>query len=1044
MKYKFIIFLVSIFLSVPIFSMPWGDYSLTEDNNYVLKYKENYFREVSSLRNSYFSFFHDITLGNHSDESRSLCSEYVNFKIPSSLKDLFKDNELKFYLFEDFKLNHYEKIHVFIWKTLINLNCASVKYDPNNKFYKTAKSDYNDWLNVIDNSILFFDKVVEFAAKNLQLDESDKPSYRYYKKIIKFDVRDMRIYSFWIKSIFHSTYDQNKKCYQNSLIVTEDESFGKKIPSIRIYELSCLSEYFKIFVDDTTFSLTKQNKLSSQNTIENLGRIVRQKYTQFFEDCLDILICSEEYKYQVIDKLIKEMPRLFSGSGFGTLKLHISHDTFIEELIKKYIKNEDYLTKSLKNLKAKNYVQGFDAFLLNPKVANIEFIENYILEWKSIVDKSNKYHNEFLYRVLAFQLFKKDLDSFYKLEDEVLSRMKEEENQVPYEQRVVGYYAMIIGLTSSWLAWDFDEDETFYKEQLKNFKVRLNDQMKKIDMFTSPSYQFAQSTIFSHTITGNWRNAMLEQIELQTLYRENDIRDKFKNAMVLTLIQENEPLLDDDILEYLIFTEQDDFFSESTALNLLNLKNNDNYIKSLLKTREEISLDQKNIIISKSNIEKLDKNLKKVASIDSKIQMIDNNYSFIFKKKITVNEFKTLINEDEMIIQYHLIGDKLFCTLISKDFFKIYFLDENIIRTTIPKYYEALNRPDSNPLILSQLLYSELVLPFENELSGTSKLIFIRDGFLNNLSFETLIATNHDASYFKKNLKNPEKRQNKIVTRILSIFGFEKKNYINQNWMIKNYEISYVPSLKSFITLREKKFEKKFDNDFLAFGNPVLNKEKCINELRFSGLMTRGVANASLLKQLCELPETEKEILSIANYFDKEKTKIFVGNDFTETKFKNLKKISSKIISFATHGVMKDEITEGIESALVATPPENPNKIDDGLLTQSEIIEKNIFADLVILSACNTGTNDSESSIKSLSMAFFLSGAKSILLSYRPIESTVATEISTKMVDYYINNNESLSGALRKSILNIQNTKDYYHPFYWSSFQLVGDSIGLN
>ena len=48
------------------------------------------------------------------------------------------------------------------------------------------------------------------------------------------------------------------------------------------------------------------------------------------------------------------------------------------------------------------------------------------------------------------------------------------------------------------------------------------------------------------------------------------------------------------------------------------------------------------------------------------------------------------------------------------------------------------------------------------------------------------------------------------------------------------------------------------------------------------------------------------------------------------------------------------------------------------------------------------------------------------------------------MVKNYIENGTNLAESLRKAIINLQESKNFFHPFYWSSFQLLGDSVGSN
>lgn len=59
--------------------------------------------------------------------------------------------------------------------------------------------------------------------------------------------------------------------------------------------------------------------------------------------------------------------------------------------------------------------------------------------------------------------------------------------------------------------------------------------------------------------------------------------------------------------------------------------------------------------------------------------------------------------------------------------------------------------------------------------------------------------------------------------------------------------------------------------------------------------------------------------------------------------------VNARIIHLATHGIFDD--ISGLESAIALAPSTN----DNGLLTADEILTINLNAELVVLSACNTG-----------------------------------------------------------------------------------------
>ncbi|OAO02306.1 hypothetical protein A8B75_12235 [Sphingomonadales bacterium EhC05] len=164
----------------------------------------------------------------------------------------------------------------------------------------------------------------------------------------------------------------------------------------------------------------------------------------------------------------------------------------------------------------------------------------------------------------------------------------------------------------------------------------------------------------------------------------------------------------------------------------------------------------------------------------------------------------------------------------------------------------------------------------------------------------------------------------------------------------------------------------------------------------------------------------------------------------TEEAVKNADLSNSRILAFATHGVLAGEITGAAEPGLVFTPPETASDKDDGLLTASEITTLNLNADWVILSACNTASGDGKGApgLSGLARSFFYAGARNLLASHWPVRDDVASTITVDTIDQQKTASLSRAQAFQKAMQNIRNystdtTKA--HPAAWAPFVLVGD-----
>jgi CHAT domain-containing protein len=174
------------------------------------------------------------------------------------------------------------------------------------------------------------------------------------------------------------------------------------------------------------------------------------------------------------------------------------------------------------------------------------------------------------------------------------------------------------------------------------------------------------------------------------------------------------------------------------------------------------------------------------------------------------------------------------------------------------------------------------------------------------------------------------------------------------------------------------------------------------------------------------LPGAETEAKNIAEILQ---TPLLSGREATETTVTQ-QMADAKLIHLATHGLFDDQ--QGLQSslALASTPEES------GFLTAEEILDLKLDADLVVLSACNTGRGKiTGDGVIGLSRSFLLAGASSTLVSlwYIPDEST-----ADLMAQFYRNlqDNPNKAQSLRQAMITLM--KQDPHPRNWAGFILVG------
>jgi CHAT domain-containing protein len=155
------------------------------------------------------------------------------------------------------------------------------------------------------------------------------------------------------------------------------------------------------------------------------------------------------------------------------------------------------------------------------------------------------------------------------------------------------------------------------------------------------------------------------------------------------------------------------------------------------------------------------------------------------------------------------------------------------------------------------------------------------------------------------------------------------------------------------------------------------------------------------VRKLTPLPESRKELRSLARSLGAGEGSLLVGRDATETRVKAAPLSDFKVLAFATHGLLAGDLAGLSEPALVLTPPLQATGMDDGLLTASEVAQLKLNADWVILSACNTAAVDGTPGAQGLSglaKAFFYAGSRALLVSHWPVASDAAVALTTRML----------------------------------------------
>ena len=234
-------------------------------------------------------------------------------------------------------------------------------------------------------------------------------------------------------------------------------------------------------------------------------------------------------------------------------------------------------------------------------------------------------------------------------------------------------------------------------------------------------------------------------------------------------------------------------------------------------------------------------------------------------------------------------------------------------------------------------------------------------------------------------------------------------------YLIEKHTILTAPSIQVLdLTRRQRGAETATSlENALIVGNPIMPKV----------VLEPGQG----AQELPNLKWAEKEAQDIASLL---KTDAITGKKATKAAIVQ-KMPSARIIHLATHGILDD--IRGLGSAIALAPSGN----DNGLLTAEEILNLKLNANLVVLSACNTGrgriTGDG---VIGLSRSLISAGVPSVIVSLWAVNDN---STSFLMTEFYQNLQQKLdkATAFRKAMLTTM--QKYPEPLNWAAFTLIGE-----
>lgn len=343
-------------------------------------------------------------------------------------------------------------------------------------------------------------------------------------------------------------------------------------------------------------------------------------------------------------------------------------------------------------------------------------------------------------------------------------------------------------------------------------------------------------------------------------------------------------------------------------------------------------------------------------------------------------------------------------------------------------------------------LYRDLLRPARDTLESASHLVVVNHGATGQLPLAVLVT-----------------EPSTLDTAQDLLFA----EYRDVPWLARRWSSVIVPSGAAFVAGRSSQPPPPMRRELVAFGDPVFHAGQAAANVQVASVgmvATRGLTlhrrstpmtlalRRAGLTDLPPLPDTRDEVEAIAVALNANLAEdVFVGADASEGRVKAIDLSDRRVVVFATHGLVPGDLDGLSQPALALSAPRFGEGGEDGLLTLSEILGLRLNADLVVLSACNTAAGDGAGAeaISGLARGFLYAGARSLLVSSWPVETTSARLLTTSLFEWQKKEGARWPEALRRASLALAEggayrladgraAFAYAHPLFWAPFLVVG------
>jgi Uncharacterized protein conserved in bacteria len=419
--------------------------------------------------------------------------------------------------------------------------------------------------------------------------------------------------------------------------------------------------------------------------------------------------------------------------------------------------------------------------------------------------------------------------------------------------------------------------------------------------------------------------------------------------------------------------------------------------------------------------------LEQYQQIQTEVRTASPRYAALTQPQpLTLPEIqKQILDDNTILLQYSLGRERSYLWVVTSTGLTSYELPKQVdIETAARAFRTAITSKDDKytpqKVAEASANLGQLILQPAAAQLGNKRLLIVPDGVLHYTPFPALTISQTAG-------------QNTNIP------------------LIVEHEIITLPSASTLAILRQNYGDRKPPSQTLAIlADPVFSP----TDERVKGQLTPATTeqlesnNLGLNRSLRasdrgwppeRLPFTRQEAQTILSLVPSDSSSQKIDFDASRTTATDGSLANYQIVHFATHGIANNKNPE--LSGIVMSTVDDKGNLVNGFLRLTDIFNLKLAANLVVLSACQSGMgqNIKGEGMVGLTRGFMYAGAQRVAVSLWNVDDEGTSVLMQKFYQKMLQQKLAPAAALRAAQIEMMQQEKWQSPYYWAAFTLQGE-----